>query len=159
MTASAALDMQAAHRRFSAECFNKTWELLDRPSRSSEEDQKLLLLAASSLWHWTERVDCTARHKSVGYWLLSRVHAVQQHGPAAQDAARLSLEYAAAEPPFYLAYAEEALARAEYVLGNQKQCGEHLAEARKYLSQVTDADEQKMLEADLNQLDQLAGTT
>ncbi|WP_395741367.1 hypothetical protein [Prosthecobacter sp.] len=70
-------DSASLHRAFSADCFNRTWQLLEKPDRTAEDDEQMLLLAMASLWHWTQREDCTLRHRSIGYWQVSRVYAVR----------------------------------------------------------------------------------
>lgn len=47
-------DIEAAHKRFSAECFNRAWDLLDKEKRTPEEEQKMIELCLASIWHWTE---------------------------------------------------------------------------------------------------------
>ncbi len=64
------------HRYFSAQCFNRAWELIRRIDRTELESEQMLLLAQASLWHWTQRPDCTPRNLSIGYWQLSRVFAL-----------------------------------------------------------------------------------
>jgi hypothetical protein len=60
------LDLEKAHRYFSAECFNRAWDYIDKPSRTPEEEQAMLLLSLASLWHWTQRPDCTPGNLFIG---------------------------------------------------------------------------------------------
>ena len=69
-------DLDAAHRHFSAACFNGVWELIDKPSRSPDEDRLMVSMCHASLYHWQQRPDCTSRSFSIGYWQLSRVYAL-----------------------------------------------------------------------------------
>ena len=69
-------DTVLAHRFFAADCFNKTWELIEKPNRTREEDEQMIRLAQASLWHWTNRADCKSQQLSIGYWLLARVYAL-----------------------------------------------------------------------------------
>lgn len=39
-------------RRFAASAFNRAWELIDRPDRSSDEDMEMLASAFASRFHW-----------------------------------------------------------------------------------------------------------
>ena len=51
-------DIQAAHQYFSADCFNKTWDFIDKDAdRSAEENISMLHTAIASLWHWSQRED------------------------------------------------------------------------------------------------------
>jgi hypothetical protein len=145
-------DLIAAHRYFAAECFNRTWDWIDKPARSADEDNQMLMSAFASLWHWYQRPDCTRQNLSVGYWQLSRVYALlKQPGPAMQYATRC-LEYSQGEPPFYAAYAYEAVARAEAVAGNFAQTREAIAQARALSDQMADAESKQVFLADLNNI-------
>lgn len=146
---SPAFDTIAAHRHFSAACFNGVWDLLEQPNRSPGDDVRLLAAAHASLWHWLQRPDCTPRNLSVGYWLLSRVYAVRESATEARRYGLLSLDAAAQEPPFYQGYAHEALARAARLAGDSRLAESHLAEARRFAAQVAEAEERAMLENDL----------
>ncbi|MEW5825229.1 MAG: hypothetical protein AB1778_00150 [Candidatus Bipolaricaulota bacterium] len=146
-----AFDAASAHRHFSADAFNRTWALLDKPDRSAEDDEQMLLCAAASLWHWTQRDDATAENLSVGYWLVSRVHAVAGCAEESARYARLALTEAEKPDvgPFYLAYAYEALARAEAAAGRRKPAIDNLAKARRVAETVPDASSRQMLLDDL----------
>jgi hypothetical protein len=144
-------DLSAAHKYFSAQCFNKTWELLDKADRTPEEDQDMIRTALASMWHWTQRDDCGAQQMSVGYWQVSRVYAALGLADPARHYGRLCLEASDADDvgPFFVGYAYEALARAEWIAGNAEKKQEYLEEARKAAESVDDADSKKMLLDDL----------
>jgi hypothetical protein len=142
-------NIAAAHRFFSADCFNKAWELLDKPERSPEEDEEMLRLNQASIWHWTQREDCTSRNLSIGYWQASRIHAVLGRAGEARRYGQLCLEHSRQEPPFFLAYAYEALARAERLAGNEATAEEYRAEAMRLAEMVTDPEDKKLLIDDL----------
>jgi len=141
--------LEEAHRHFSASCFNHTWDLLDKPERTAAENEEMIQACLTSMWHWGQRPDCTDRERSVGAWQASRVYAVVGQGENALHYAQLSLDYARELPPFFQAYAFEALARAEAVLGNTKAARQHLDEAAALTSKVRDAEDRGLLEADL----------
>ena len=140
------------HKKLSAECFNRTWELLDKKDRTHEEDERMVSLAHASLAHWRMRDDCTDQSLSIGYWQISRVYAVLEQGENARRYGELCLAISGKEPPFYLAYAHEALARAAVLSKDRQQYDSHLAAARSLAAQVADPDERKMLEDDLDSL-------
>ena len=142
-------DLQAAHKYFAPTCFNQAWDWIDKPQRTPEEEQQMILLSMASLWHWTQREDCTNQNLSIGYWQASRVHALAGRVDEARRYGQLGLQVSHAEPPFYLGYAYEALARAEMRAGDQEKMREYLAEAGRLAAAVADPEERKMLEADL----------
>ena len=106
-------DLAAAHRFFSGDCFNRAWDEMDKTTRTSAEDEHMLLLGHASLWHWSQRADCTPTVLSVGCWQLARMYALLQQVNLANIWAQRSLEYSQAEGwrRSHRAYAYEALAR------------------------------------------------
>jgi hypothetical protein len=153
MTETPPFDLEAAHRYFAPHCFNRTWDLINQPARSADEDELMLQLAMASLWHWGQRPDVTPLNISIGAWQVSRVHALAGRGQEAMRYGQMSLSAAAAEPPFYRGYAHEAMARACMVLGDSQGTGEHLAAAHRLLGEVTDPEEREMLEKDLKTIE------
>jgi len=147
-------DAGAAHRFFSAECFNRVWGLLEKPSRTPQEDQEMVELCMASVWHWTEREDCTPTNMSIGYWQASRVYATVGLAGEARRYGELCLAASRGPDilPFYLGYAYEALARAEAVAGNGAKAREHLAESLRIAEGLPNPDAKKQLLADLDAL-------
>ena len=139
------------HQRFSVECFNAAWDLLESHQRSFDEDEEMLRRAMTSVWHWTQRPDCTQQHLAVGYWQVSRIHAVLGRADEARRYGELSLAAGSGEDvaPFALAYAFEALARAEGVAGNTEVRDQHIARARDVVETLSDAEARQMVLDDL----------
>ncbi len=154
MSDNVELDLGSAHKFFSADCFNKTWDLLDKAERTPEDDQAMIQTTLASLWHWSQRPDCTDTNRSIGYWQASRVYATVGQADEATRYGRLCLDVSQGDDigPFFLGYAHEALARAAMVSGNQEEMSAHLAEARRIAETVPDEDSKKMLVADLDTL-------
>ncbi len=152
MTTASTFDVSAGHRHFAAHCFNRAWELLDKPNRSGDDDIRLIATAQASLWHWLEREDRTPRSLSIGYWQLARVYAVVGKPAEAYCYAQLCLEQSEQEPAFYLGYAYEALARAAKVAGDDEQAAAYLVKAADYARQFAEDDDRAALEADLKTL-------
>lgn len=148
------LDLGSAHKYFSADCFNKTWDLLDKPARTKEDDQAMIQTTLASLWHWSQRPDCNDTNRSIGYWQASRVYATVGLADEAARYGRLCLDVSQGDDiePFFLGYAHEALARAAMVSGHHEKMSAHLAEARRIAETITNDDSKKMLVADLDTL-------
>ena len=142
-------DLEAAHRYFSAYCFNSAWDLIDKNGRTPEEDARLIQLNQASMWHWSQRPDCSDQNRSVGYWQAARIRALLGQAGEARRYGQLSLQYGEKLEPFYKGYAFEALARAEQVAGNQDKAREFAAEARRLAEQVSDTEDKKLLLDDL----------
>jgi hypothetical protein len=142
-------DTALAHRFFAADCFNKTWGFIEKPTRTREEDEQMIRLAQASLWHWTNRADCKSQQLSIGYWLLARVYALARRPEEAQRHADSCLQHSNGEPPFFVAYAYEAMARAEKVAGNSSLMAKYKTESVRLAETVADAADRKLLIDDL----------
>jgi hypothetical protein len=151
LAAQPEFDLEAAHRFFSANCFNRAWDLIDKPSRTPEEDEEMIRLSLASIWHWTQREDHTPVNLSVGYWQLARIFALLQQPGNARHYALLSLNLLPSDEalPFYRAYAYEALSRAELVAGNSIKQAEYLNKALQLAEGVVDPEDKQQLLRDL----------
>lgn len=150
MTNTPNLDIHEAHKYFSVDCFNKTWDYIDQDGeRSIEENMSMLHTAIASLWHWSQREDVEAEQLSVGYWQVSRVYNLINQPYNAKTYGTLALKYAQNLKPFYKGYAYETLARAEMILNNRFIMNVHLEKARATLEQIEDEEEKQILLKDL----------
>jgi len=152
VTNQSEVDRQAAHRTFSAECFNRAWDLMEKSERTAQEDEEMIRLSLASLWHWSQRPDCTSTHEAIGTWQTARIYALLGQADNARRYGHLSLVVSRQEgvAPFYLGYAYEALARAELLAGNRDQMAIYLAEARRAAGQVSEPEDRDQLLDDLN---------
>lgn len=146
------LDLTLAHRHFAAGCFNATWALIDKPARTDDDNRLMLATCYASIYHWTQRPDCTAKNLSIGYWQLSRVHALLGEGAAATAAGDVCLTNSRELEPFYLGYAHEALARAAVASDNTELRDSHVAAARQLAATIADPDWRAALERDLDSI-------
>jgi hypothetical protein len=142
-------DLAAANKYFSADCFNRAWDLMDKPARSPEEDRMMVLLNQASLYHWSQRPDNTDKSRSIGYWQASRIQALLGNSVEARHHADICLEYSRDLEPFYLGYAYEALARAASLTGDRAGFENYLSEARALAQKVTSQEDREALLKDL----------
>ena len=152
MSEPPAFDEGGAHRFFSATCFNRTWELLDKADRTAEETEAMIACSLASIWHWRQRPDCTRRNLSIGYWQVSRVYSVAGQAQNAWHYGELCLRVSEGEEPFYLGYAYESLARAARLAGDADLTRQYLRHADEMAGQLPDGEEREMLSKDLNSL-------
>jgi len=140
------------HRQIAVELFNRTWELLDKQSRSEDEQAEMLTAAFTSRYHWQQVGD--ARNFTVGDWQISRVAAVLGYPDLAEQYGKRSLHVASLSglAPFYVGYAHEALARAARLAGNRGVVATQLEAAHEMLAQVEDGAERDLLAADLKDI-------
>ena len=150
-------DMQEIHKQLSTKCFNECWGLIEKADRTPEDTENMLLLADASLWHWKQRTDCQPSNLSVGYWQVSRVHALAgQHDMARLFGQKcLAIGQDSELSPFYVGYAYEALARAEMLAGDADAAKAHLSKARDELDAIADKEERDALEPDIAALEKL----
>lgn len=151
MTKKPDFDLKAAHRYFSALCFNRAWDLIDKTDRSPEDDEQMIRLSMAAMWHWSQRPDCTNKHLSIGYWQLARIYTLLRQVENARHYAQRCLDVSQDEdvPPFYLGYAYEALARVESVAGERAKMKAYISLAQQAAEEVAELDEQKLLLSDL----------
>lgn len=144
-------DIATAHKYFSADCFNRAWDYIDKPVRTRSEDDMMLSLSLASLWHWTQREDCTDTNLSIGYWQIARVYALLRQPENARHYGELCLEASKKDGvlSFYQGYAFEALARAECVAGELDKMEDFLIQAHQVAASLTDLDEKKQMLRDL----------
>ena len=100
-------DTAKAHQFFSTHCFNSAWELIDKPERTSEENEQMIQRTMASLWHWTQREDCIDQNLSIGYWQAARVFALAGERDNARKYAQRCLDITPTDDPFCLGYAHE----------------------------------------------------
>ena len=143
------------HRRLGVELYNGTWELIERPDRTPDEDDEMLYRAHASGYHWLQAPHTTA-NRARSHWLCSRVHAIAGQPEGALYHARRCLELVESAPAeiedWDLAGAREALARAHLTAGETEEARRHYELARKEAAKIAEGDDRKHIEADLDAL-------
>ena len=61
-------------RQLAADLFNLVWELLERPGRSADEDDRMVHAAHASRYHWGEVGG--PEQRAIGEWQCARVYSV-----------------------------------------------------------------------------------
>jgi hypothetical protein len=119
------------HKQFAVDLFNATWELLDKPVRTKEEDDEMIHRAHASRYHWG--IVGAPVNLARGEWQLARVYSVLNRPEPAHYHALRSLEICLAHNigDFDLAYAYEALARVNSLQNRFIECHHYLKHARK----------------------------
>ncbi len=117
------------HKKFAKKAFNDTWDLIEKPNRTPQDNDTMLHTAHASRYHWGV-VGEPLRH-SIGEWQVSHIYTLLGRSePALYHAQRcLDLCIENGIGGFALAYAYEALCRAHTVAGNKTEAGTYRAEA------------------------------
>ncbi len=141
-----------AHYLFAVDYHTRTWNLLDQPTRTRDENERMLDYAHASLAHW--RVTGTARHQERGEWMLARVHTVLGEPEAAlhhaQRCMELLEEHKTEMEDFDFAFAPEALARAHALAGNTSYALKYIALAQKAGEAIREEDERNIFFQEFN---------
>ncbi len=139
----------ALHKKLGTELFNYTWELLDKPQRTREEDDTMIHAAHASRFHWGKAG--TAVNLARGEWQISRVYAVLGRAEAAQYHGQRCLDICQENgiADFDLAFAYEALARAAAVAGNTTEKVKYLAQAQEAARYIAEKDDRNLVIHDL----------
>jgi len=141
-----------AHLEFAKRTNHRVWELLDKSTRTAEEEEELVFAANASLYHWTQAGGAVESQR--GHWLLSRVYVVLGRVQDALELAQKCQKITESNPDdmedFDLAFAREALARSYALAGDIKQANKHLREAEILGQAIKDAKDQEIFLGDLN---------
>ena len=118
--------VKKTHRELAVELFNKTWDLMDKEDLTPEDVDHMIHAAHASRYHWG--VIGEPLNWQRGEWQVSRVYAVAGRPHAclyhAQRCMVITETYKI--EGFDLAFANEALARAYSLLGDEKNMKLHL---------------------------------
>lgn len=142
-------DPEAARRRLAVDLFNGVWQLLDKPDRTPEDDDRMLHMAHASRYHWDQIG--TAENRSRGEWQCSRVYAVLGRAEPALHHATRNLEICRANGigDFDLAFAYEALARSYALAGEAEQARAWTERARAAAADIAEDEDRELVLADL----------
>jgi hypothetical protein len=139
-----------AERALAMAANQHAWDLLGREARTVEEDEAMVLAASASLYHW-QRVG-TGLHAQRGHWLLSHVYAVlEEPAQAMRHAERclaLTEQHRAEMHDFDIAYAYEALARANALQGSMDVARVYHQRAAEAGEKIADAEDRQIFLGD-----------
>jgi hypothetical protein len=149
--------MDHDHRAIAVETFNETWTLLDRPDRTSSDDLDMVALTLTSRYHWRRAGD--ARNHAMSDWQASRVFASIGEAELARAFADAAIELCVEHEldAFMTGFAEEALARALIVGGDQRGARQVIERARHLEAAIPDPEDRTALATDLDDLERRLG--
>ena len=143
------LALTVDHRALAVGYFNGTWELIDLPSRTPEQDRDMLASALASRQHWGE-AEGTAENLAIADWQVAHVASLAGWPDIASTFARAAYERArtAELPTWTRASTAEGMARACAAAGDRAGYDKYAAEARELLAQV-DEEDRNLIESQL----------
>lgn len=137
------------HKKMAADLFNHTWDLIEKPDRTPEDDVEMVHSAHASRWHWGKVG--TALNFQRGEWQISRVYAILKRAePALYHAQRcLALTGANDISGFDLGFAHEAMARAHAIAGNATEAAKYMKLAQDAAGQIEKQEDREYFEGEL----------
>jgi len=142
------------HRKIAVECFNKTWDFLDKKSRNQDEDVQMLLASHTSRYHWGHIGN--AYNFAVGDWQISRVYADLKQPALALLFAKSALDACEKNSVTdLLPSAYEGMARAYATANNTEEAKRYLDMARRQLELVKDEEDRKVYAQQIDETEAL----
>jgi hypothetical protein len=142
---------QRVHERLAKQINGEVWTLLDKPDRTEDEDERMVLAAHASTYHWLHAEANV--HRQRGEWMLAHVHTVLgRDGPARHHARRclaLTEAFAGEMKDFDIAYAYEAVARAAALAEDGDGARRYLRLAEVQGARIADEEDRTIFLADL----------
>jgi tetratricopeptide (TPR) repeat protein len=143
------------HHRLAVDLFNRSWRLLELPSRTSDQDDELIHATHASRHHWSE-IRSGGPNVSRGENQCARVYAALGRSEPALHHANRCLELVRSGPDAHedwdLASALEVLARAHLAAGNRDQAKRYADLSREELRGIADPDDRQVIEGQLAEL-------
>jgi hypothetical protein len=140
---------EAWQRQFAAALFNRTWDLLESPDRTEDDDDELLAAAFGSRFFWGRVGD--ASNRAVGDGQIARVCAELGHADLALRFASKGMAAVEAQgyTDFRLASAYEVMARAQACAGNGTERDRYVALATDAIATLEDPEDREIIEGQL----------
>lgn len=138
------------HRALAIGYFNATWDLIDQPTRTAEQDRDMLSSAFASRQHWIE-AGGTDGQLITSDWQVSHVASLVGLGDLALRFAQAAADRASASeiPDWLFASTHEGLARAHAALGDVDAYNREATLTRSLLEQVTDDEDRALIASQL----------
>ena len=139
----------ATHRKLGVKTYNRCWELLEQPDRSSDDDRTLLTLAFTSRYHWS--FVAGEKETIIGNWMVSRAAAAVGEGHLSLSYARLAYEAARAPgvEDWLVASSAEGVARAHAASGDLASRDEWSERAATLVAAIGDRESRELIASQL----------
>lgn len=148
--------MNAEERKFhesqAKNCFNETWDYIDKTERTKEDDLKMIHLAHASRYHWD--LIGEAIHFERGEWLISKVYYTLGMKEQALYHAQACLDICEENQikDFDIAFAYEAMANAYKLFKEEDKVTTYKEKAFECLPNIADKDDRAYTESELKKI-------
>jgi hypothetical protein len=137
---------------FAKKLHDATWELMELPNRTPEDDALLIHTAHASCYHWLQ-VGMGVNHQRA-IWLLARTYTVLEKTELALEYAErcmeLTVEYEEEIEKFDVAYGWESLARASALANDKSSTKRFRKEAEKSARAIKNKEDREWFLQDLH---------
>lgn len=140
--------VEEAHKAFAVGLNNLVWQLLGKEDRTDEENDRMINAAHASHYHWSTVGEAINLQR--GHWMISHVYAVLNRAEPALFHARKCMELTEklSLVDFDLAYAYEAIARANAAAGNEEEGKNFMRLADEAGKNIQKEDDKKIFDGD-----------
>lgn len=140
------------HKEMAIACFNGTWDLMDKASRTEEENMEMIHQAHASVYHWSKLGK--PLNLTRGEWQVSRVYGLLSMGESALYHGMKCLDYCEKNDfrDYDLAFAYESIARAHKVLGDETSYKAYYEKAMIACEAISDEDNKAYFEQELKSI-------
>ncbi|NDI36278.1 hypothetical protein [Chengkuizengella sediminis] len=141
--------MEEFHKKCAVNLFNQVWDLLQKDSRNTMEDDTMIHAAHASRYHWG--IIGKEENLARGEWQISRVYSVLKKSERAIYHAQRCLDICLENQigDWDLAFAYEALARAYKVTNDIEKTNKYLKLANEAGENIQDPRDKEVLIKDL----------
>ena len=145
-------DVKLWHKKFTVECFNGTWDLIDKKEQTREEIDKMIHCAHASRYHWGEVGEPLNLER--GEWQISRVYAILGRAEPALYHSKRCLDIVLENNigDFDLAFAYEAMARAHKLSGNIEEMHRYIEKALKASENIKEKEDRDYAITEINSI-------
>jgi hypothetical protein len=149
MTGQEKYSLEECHKKFAVDFFNLVWSLLNKKERTKEEDDKMVHAAFASRFHWGEIG--TPVEFERGEWQISRVYSVLNKSEPALYHAKRCLDICTENNigDFDIAFAYEAMARANASLGKKSEYEKYIRLAKEAGEKIRGKEDKDIFFGDL----------
>ncbi len=139
------------HKKIGSTLFNHVWDLMEKKSRTREEDAEMIRDVHAMRFHWGEAG--TPKNFAVAEWQIARVYSVLGMPESALYHAKKSLAYVMSGgedfDDFHLSSSYEGLARAYSVAGDRQNARRYLERAKKTAAKIKNPEDKKVVQSQI----------
>lgn len=146
------LTREEFHKRTAVETNNEIWPVLDAENPTKTQLENALHMAYTSRYHWGKVG--TAVNAMRAEYMITRVYSAMKRGEPAIFHAKRGLEIGQKNQDkiedWDLAFAYEAMARAQCVAGDKSECNKYYDLAQDAISKIKNPEDKKVCQGELD---------